>query len=872
MQSQPPSSDEALQRATELHLQGKLSDAERLYGAVLIAQPLNFVALHRLSVISLQQAQYEQALQRVEAALAVDPSSEPALMNKGTALLALGRNGEAIAAYKAAAEGNPESADAHFNLGNALMAAGRNSEAAASFLLSLSLRPGDVETLRRQAVALSRLGRTHDALSAIERARELVPMSAELCHEQAGMLVELERYSEAVQIYDRALLLDAQDTVALNNRGLALIRGARPLDAVASFDRAIEIHPGDPVLWYNRGTALRAIGSVEDAFASYDRALSLNPDHAPTLVDRGNLLQGLRRYEEALDCFNQAAQILPSDPTVFTNMGNALRGLRRCEEALAAHERALAIDANLVEPLINRGIALKDLNRTEEAIASYERALAIEPDHPDALYNCGLAHSTLNRHEQALPYYERALEANSGHRYALGMLADASLHICNWNVTEGIAKRLETHIRDSLSVITPFTVLGYLDEPSLQLACSKAYVEDALPDVPRPASHSPSHTPQRLRIAYLSSDFQRHSMSFSIAEIFELHDRSRFEVTGVSWGADDGSPVRARIRNACDRFLDARSIGDRDLARQLVERGTAIAIDLKGLTGNNRLGIYAQRPAPIQVGYFGYPATVGSSFIDYVLADPIIVPLAQQPNWAEHIVNLPGCYWPNDRQRAVPTPTFTRVDLGLPDRGFVFCCFNNSWKITPPLFDIWMRLLRDCSGSVLWLLEDSEAAKANLLREAGARGVDAERLVFAARAEPEVHLARHRFADLFLDTLPCNAHTTASDALWMAVPVVTCPGKSFAARVAGSLLHAVDLPQLVCPDLEAYEATARRLTAHPAELRNMKAKLEASRFDCMLFDSKRLCRNIEAAYLEMWEIYRRGEAPRGFAVAESAAR
>jgi predicted O-linked N-acetylglucosamine transferase (SPINDLY family) len=359
-------------------------------------------------------------------------------------------------------------------------------------------------------------------------------------------------------------------------------------------------------------------------------------------------------------------------------------------------------------------------------------------------------------------------------------------------------------------------------------------------------------------------------MSFSIAEIFELHDRSRFEVTGVSWGADDGSPVRARIRNACDRFLDARSIGDRDLARQLVERGTAIAIDLKGLTGNNRLGIYAQRPAPIQVGYFGYPATVGSSFIDYVLADPIIVPLEQQANWAERIVHLPGCYWPNDRQRVVPTPTFTRADLGLPDGGFVFCCFNNNWKITPPLFDVWMRLLRDCPGGILWLLEDNEAAKANLMREAEARGVGAERLVFAVRAEPEVHLARHRFADLFLDTLPCNAHTTASDALWMAVPVVTCPGKSFAARVAGSLLHAVDLPQLICPNLEAYEATARRLAAQPAELRSLKAQLEAHRLDCRLFDSKRLCRNIEAAYLEMWEIHKRGEAPRGFAVPEPA--
>lgn len=870
MSSKLPSSDEALQQATELHHQGRLSEAEHLYQQVLTRQPQNFVALHRLAVISLQQAQFEQALQRVESALVVDPLSEAALMNRGTALLALGRSDEAVAVYQAVTKGNPESADAHFNLGNALMASGRISEAVESYGASLSLRPGDIETLRRQSIALSRLGRFEDALATIEHAHELLPTSPELCHERAAALFELRRYAETIEIYDRALLLNVGDTVALNNRGLALVRISRPLEAVESFDRAIEVNPSDPVLWYNRGTALRALDRTEDVFASYDRALSIKPDHVPTLVDRGNLLQGLRRYEEALACFGHAAQIRPSEANVLTNLGNALRGLRRFDEALTAHERALAIDPNLVEALINRGIVLKDLNRADEAIASYERALAIQPDHAEALYNCGLALSTLNRHEQALRCYERALAADPQHRYALGTLADAALHICNWSVTQSIEPRLEAHIRDRLSVITPFTVLGYFDDPGLQLACSKAYVGDALAAGLRPASHIEGTRPPRLPIAYLSSDFQRHSMSFSIAEIFELHDRSRFEVIGVSWGPDDGSPVRSRIRNACDTFLDARSISDQDIARQLASRGAAIAIDLKGLTGNNRLGIYAHRPAPIHVGYFGYPATVGGGLIDYVLADPIIVPFEQQPNWAERIVHLPGCYWPNDRQRAVPTPAFTRTDLGLPESGFVFCSFNNNWKITPALFDIWMGLLRDFPDSVLWLLEDSEAAKNNLVREAEARGVSRGRLVFAARAEPEMHLARHRFADLMLDTLPCNAHTTASDALWMAVPVVTCPGNSFAARVASSLLHAVDLAELICPNLEAYEATARRLAAQRGELRSMKARLEANRLTCRLFDSERLCRNIEAAYLQMWEIHERGEAPRSFAVAEPA--
>jgi protein O-GlcNAc transferase len=864
------STHEALEHATALHQQGRLTEAERVYAQMLEREPGQFVPLHRMAIVALQQGRLDEALRRVEAALRVDPGAESALMNKGTILVALGRYDAALAVYGDVLAVDPASADAHFNIGNALVAAGRPAEAAESFARAVALRPNDPEVLRRHAGALAQAGRLDDAIESLDRAIGLEPAALNLHHERAGILMQLGRYREAVAAYHGVLALHAGDTVAMNNRGLALIELGRPDEALASFDGAIAIKPHDLDLWYNRGNALSKLDRIDAALESYDRVLAVNPEHARALVNRANLLHMSGRADEAVDCYRRALDVVPDDAAAHTNMGNALRELRRLDEALAAHERALAIEPSLVEALVNRGIALKELDRVEEAVASYERALAIEGGNAEALYNKGLALAILDRHEQAHACHEAALRSKPDHRHALGALADAALQTCHWEAMESLRGEIEGGIRDGRAIITPFTLLGYSDSPDLQLQCSRQYIADRFRHAPPPLWQGTMKPRQKLRIAYLSADFQQHATSFLLAELLELHDRHRFEVIGVSWGKNDGSATRTRLGKAVDRFLDVGALGDLDVARRLRGEEVAIAIDLKGLTGNNRLGIFAHRPAPVQVGYLGYPATVGSTFLDYVLADPVVLRFDQQEHWTERIVHLPHCYQANDRQRPHPSPTETRAALGLPDTGFVFCCLSNNWKITAPVFDIWMRLLRDTPGSVLWLLDDNAGAKRNLAREAQARGVDAQRLVFAARAMPETHLARHRFADLFLDTLPCNAHTTASDALWMGVPVLTCLGQAFAGRVAGSLLHAVGLPELVTHSLEDYEAMARRLVAEPATLQGLETRLEAGRLTAPLFDSARLCRHIEAAYLEMWETHRRGEGPRGFAVRDVA--
>ncbi|MGC1577386.1 MAG: tetratricopeptide repeat protein, partial [Beijerinckiaceae bacterium] len=503
------------------------------------------------------------------------------------------------------------------------------------------------------------------------------------------------------------------------------------------------------------------------------------------------------------------------------------------EEALASYGRALAIDPNSATMLFNRGALLMSLYRCEEALVDCERALAIEPDYP----------------------------------HAFSEAANAALRICDWPRSGRYAAALKKHVIDETSVINPLVFITYCDEPALQLRCSQSYLKDKIPELPSPIHAGGRRRPGKARIAYLSADFHGHATSYLIAELFERQDRKRFELFGISFGADDGGEMRRRLAEAFDHFHDVRGRDDLEVAKLLNELEIDIIVDLKGYTQNSRFGIFAHRPAPIQVSYLGFPGTTGADFIDYVIADEIVLPFDQQPFWSEKIVHLPGCYQVNDRKRQIAERTPTRKECGLPEQGFVFCSFNNNYKITPPFFDIWMRLLDKVEGSVLWLLRDNAAAEQNLRREAAARGIDPVRLVFADRLPLAEHLARHRLADLFLDTLPVNAHTTASDALWAGLPVLTSIGKGFAARVAASLLDAVGLPELATKSLEEYETLALKLAREPALLSAYRERLEKNRLTAPLFDTDRFRQHIEQAYLTMLDIHDRGEKPRSFSVA-----
>jgi predicted O-linked N-acetylglucosamine transferase (SPINDLY family) len=679
------------------------------------------------------------------------------------------------------------------------------------------------------------------------------------CH-QRGQLGEAER------LYLEILKADPGHFDAQHLLGIIRHQQGRSGEALVLINAALQVRPDSAQALANQSLVLCELRRYDEALASSDKALALQPDFIEALNNRGNALQRLKRYDEALASFDKVLALRGDFVEAYNNRGNALQGLKRHQEALASYDRALALRPGYAEAFYNRGSALKELARYDEALASFDRALALRPNHAETLFNRGDTLHELKRYAEAIASYERAIALRPDHPYAFSGLAESALAICDWTRTATLAERLAALVAGQKAIVNPFTLIRLNDNAALHRQCATAFIADKIggPRPPLWTGRIWSHA--KVRIAYLSADFHSHATAYLMAELFERHDRARFKVHGVSFGRDDGSEIRRRVVKAFDRFHDVRSKSDREVAKLLNDLEVDIAIDLKGYTQDSRPEILSHRPAPIQASYLGYPGTMGADFIDYIIADNVVLPFDREPHYAEKIIHLPDCYQANDRQRAIATRTPTRAEAGLPEHGFVFCCFNNNYKITAAMFDVWMRLLQSVPASVLWLLRENADAEANLRREAGARDVDPARLVFAGRLKLDEHLARHRLADLFLDTLPYNAHTTASDALWAGLPVLTCQGEAFAARVAGSLLNAVGLPELVTHSLADYEALAFALAQDAARLSALRVKLAQNRDTHPLFDTDRFRRHIEAAYVRMWDVWQRGEAPRSFAV------
>jgi predicted O-linked N-acetylglucosamine transferase (SPINDLY family) len=649
--------------------------------------------------------------------------------------------------------------------------------------------------------------------------------------DRAIALHQRGQLADAEKLYRNVLRARPNHVEARHFFGILRFQQGRADEALALIAAALDAKPDYPEAHFNRGNVLAALGQYDDALASYDAAIALQPGAAEAHHNRGNALFKLRRYQEALVAFERALTIEPAHIAALNGRGTVLKELRRFNEALASYDRALALRADNAETHYNRGNLFKEVEHYEESLASYAKAQALARDHID--------------------------------RFGI---IDPALAICDWAQSDALTDALRADLAAGRPSVMPFTLVGYCDDAALHLACARNFIADRIPARPTPLWDGVQYRHERIRIAYLSADFRSHATAFLMAELFERHDRGRFEVLGVSFGSDDNSAMRSRLVKSFETFHDVQAQGDREVAALLRNAEVDIAVDLKGYTQGCRPEILAYRPAPIQVGYLGYPGTIGADFLDYVLADPVVLPFDRQAFYTEKIVQLPDCYQVNDSTRVIAAETPSRATAGLPDDGFVFCCFNKSYKIRRPIFDVWMRLLAAVPGSVLWLLQDNDGAERNLRREAAAHGIDPARLVFAGRASLEDHLARHRLADLFLDTLPYNAHTTASDALWAGLPIVTCLGQAFAGRVAASLLNAIGLPELVTHNLTDYEALALRLATDPAAVRAVRAKLEANRPTQPLFDTDRFRRNIEAAYLRMWETWQRGEAVQAFRI------
>jgi predicted O-linked N-acetylglucosamine transferase (SPINDLY family) len=641
----------------------------------------------------------------------------------------------------------------------------------------------------------------------------------------AGQLEEAER------LYRRILDLHRTDLKARHMIAAIRLQQGRAAEAQAMLAPLVAEACGDTDIRAHHGLALQEMGRREEALAEFDRALALNPGNALALLFRGNLLTDAGLFAQALESYDRLLQVAPGYDEAWFRRGLALWHMDRCEGALASYAKALDCNPTRFSAAFNAGTVLLKLERYDEAFAAFEKARALSPDHP----------------------------------YVLGGLVGAVLGGCDLERWPDFQARLVEAVRDKKAVIVPLDFLPFCDDAALRRQCSQTFIADRVPRPAEPLWTGTQYGHDRIRIAYLSADFRQHATADLIAGLIESHDRTRFEVGAISFGRDDGSAMRARLIEAFDWCEDVRLKSDADVAQWLKDREIDIAVDLKGHTQESRPGILAHRPCPVQVGYLGYPGTIGAPWLDYILADAWVLPFDRQPFYSEKIVHLPHCYQVNDHSRAIGA-TPARSEAGLPARGFVFCCFNAGWKISPQLFDIWMRLLQAVPESILWLLDDNAAAKRNLTQRARDRGIDPARLVFAPKTASAAHLARHRLADLFLDTLPYNAHTTASDALWAGLPVLTCLGSQFDGRVAASLLETIGLPELVTHTLEEYEALALALARDPARLGNLRARLGEMRRTSPLYDTDSFARSLEAAYLRMMEISRTGRAPESFAV------
>lgn len=670
-------------------------------------------------------------------------------------------------------------------------------------------------------------------------------------HQRAG------RLTEAIRIYNKILRkapssLDCVNALA----GLYAQRGDLN-SAIPLFRRAAKLRPDIPDSHYNLAVALSMTGQHSEATEHYKRVLDLNPRHVGALNNYATTLLQNGQVKEAANQFSELIAIEPRSAGAYNNRGMALEALKCTQDAIADYDKAIVIDPRFAEAHVNRGNALAELHRVDEALESYRKGVALRPDLADAYNNIGNIYFRRNSYQEAIAAYDKGLSLKPGDSEAFSMRLSAKMHLADWSNFN--AERADAISRiKSGAPIYPFIALAVSSSPAEQLQCARLFAEHKFPPADKPLWQGEIYSHDRIRVAYLSGDFREHPVANLMAGMFERHDRSRFEVTGVSFGGDQNSPLRRRIEGAFERFLDVRLKTDQETANLLRDLEIDIAVDLMGYTQNARTGILARRPAPIQVSYLGYLGTMGAAFIDYVIADKVVLPDDQQIDYTEKIVHLPDCFLATDDKLEISSHTPSREEAGLPTDGFVFCCFNNSYKLGPANFEVWMRLLRAVDGSVLWLAESNPQTAANLRRETERAGIHAGRVIFARHVPLSEHLARQKLADLFLDTMPYNAGATAAAALWSGIPVLTVIGETFVGRMAASMLYSIGLPELVTNSPADYEALALRIAQNPPLAASLKDRLMRNRETHSLFDTARFTRHVEDAYEEMWRALRRG--------------
>ena len=835
-----------------------LAGAERLCGEILRAAPDNADALHLLGVVRLMTGNADEALTLIARALEGDPRNATMLEHLGVARLALRDYSTAEAAFRQAFTLGADHGVLYMRLGIALASQGKLADAVMSLRSAAASSPGDPDVHLNLGNTLAEQGQLEEALACYNKVLALHPDHAGARYNLGNLYRSMGQLEQAASAFRQVLAAAPDDTDAHNNLGLVYERQQQLDDAASCYRQALALNPGHVHARNNLGNVLRAQGRFEDAVACYEKTLADMPGNMDALINLGIAMAEQGRHPEAQDLYEKALRQDPRNFEAHYNLGSLFKLQGRLADSITHYRRALEADAKRVIAHNALGGAYRQIGDLDAALACFGKAQALDPGQAHVHYELAETFKVQGQLEAAIDSYERALALRPDDSQALGGLVHLRQHVCRWQGIEALWRRVCEGIAGAADgKISPFSVLSMPASPAEQLASAKTWARRELAPLaglrsglgfefsaPRPRG--------RLRVGYLSWGFHRHATAYLAVELFELHDRSRFELFAYAYGPDDGSEIRARVRGACEHFVDVSQESHVATAKRVHQDGVDLLVDLTGYTFGARPQILALRPAPIQVNWLGYPGTMGADCVDYLIADPFIVPMGQEAHYAEKVVRLPDCYQINDRRREVSDRVPTRQECGLPSEGFVFCCFNQAYKILPDVFNLWMRILKAVPGSVLWLGEANAWQPENLRREAAARGVAGERLVFAPRKPLPEYLVQYRLADLALDTFPYTSHTTASDALWMGCPLVARTGDTFASRVSGSILVNAGLPELVSDNPGDYERLAMALATAPGRLRDIRRRLQEHRDACALFDTPRLVRNLESAYESMF--------------------
>ena len=645
------------------------------------------------------------------------------------------------------------------------------------------------------------------------------------------------------------------------NKALILFQNKKLNEAKNICEKILKQKKNNSQVYNLYAFVLYYLEKFDEAIESWNRSIKINPNYIEAYNGLGNAFSKLKKFDEAIINFKQAIKINSNYFEAYSNLGNAFINSQRLDEAMKNFDKAIKIKPDFAQAYHGKAYILMKFQKFEEAIKNWNKAIEINPNFIPAYIERGHTLSTLNRLDEALESYNKAYILNPDYKFLLGDLIHAKFKLCSWKSEKENLEKLKNKILKSEKSSPPFPILSLFDSPQLQRASAEIWIkenfskESSIKKIPKRESE------KKIRIGYYSADYYEHATSYLMVELIELHDKSKFEIFGFSFSPKKDDKMGKRISKAFDKFIDVNLKTDKEISQLSRDLDIDIAIDLKGFTQFSRFGIFVERCAPIQVNYLGHPGTLGANCIDYIIADKVLVPKENQKNYSEKIIYLPHSYQVNDSNKKISDRVFTRKELELPKDGFIFCCFNKNYKITPNVFDCWMKILKKVKGSVLWLFENNLITIKNLQQEAKKRDVGSDRLIFAKPLVLDEHLARHKVADLFLDTFPYTAHTTCSDALWAGLPVLTCVGESFASRVSASLLNSIGLAELVAHTHKQYEDIAIELANNPIRLKEIKNELEKNKLEKPLFNTKLFTKHIESAYTEMHKKYIKNEKP-----------